>query len=48
MTCTPVGTTLRRLIITAVEVDPVSGKPLEVGEHATEQAPKLKMEMLPI
>ncbi len=48
MTCTPVGTTLRRLILTAVEVDPVSGKPLEVGEHATEQAPKLKMEMLPI
>ncbi len=48
MTCTPVGTTLRRLILTAVEVDPVSGKPLEVGEHATEQTPKLKMEMLPI
>ncbi len=48
MTCTPVGTTLRRLILTAVEVDPVSGKPLEVGEHATEQAPKLQMEMLPI
>lgn len=47
MTCTPVGTTLRRLIITAQEVDPVSGKPLEVGEHG-EEMPKMKMDMLPI
>lgn len=47
MTCTPVGTTLRRLIITAQEVDPVSGKKLEVGEHG-EEMPKMKMEMLPI
>ncbi len=48
MTCTPVGTTLRRLILSAQEVDPVSGKPLEVGEHAKEALPKTKMEMLPI
>jgi len=47
MTCTPVGTTLYRLIITAQEVDPISGKALEVGEHA-EEMPKMKMEMLPI
>lgn len=47
MTCTPVGTTLRRLIISAQEVDPVSGKPMEVGEHA-EELPKMKMDMLPI
>jgi LPXTG-site transpeptidase (sortase) family protein len=48
MTCTPIGTTLRRLIISAQEVDPVTGKPLEVGEHANEEMPKVKMDMLPI
>lgn len=48
MTCTPIGTTLRRLILSAQEVDPVSGKPLEVGEHIKEALPKTKMEMLPI
>lgn len=49
MTCTPVGTTLRRLILTAEEVDPVTGLALEVGERGTEQAaPQVKMEMLPI
>jgi LPXTG-site transpeptidase (sortase) family protein len=48
MTCTPIGTTLRRLIITAQEVDPVSGKALEVGEHAEPQLPKVKMDVLPI
>lgn len=35
MTCTPVGTTLRRLILTAQEIDPITGKALEVGEHET-------------
>ena len=49
MTCTPVGTTLRRLIITAQEVDPVTGQPMTVGEHAHENAtPTTKMDMLPI
>lgn len=48
MTCTPVGTTLRRLILTAQEVDPVSGLALEVGEHGQEQLPKVRMDMLSI
>jgi LPXTG-site transpeptidase (sortase) family protein len=49
MTCTPVGTTLRRLIISAQELDPATGKPMEVGEHQTEQAlPKMNLQMLPI
>lgn len=49
MTCTPVGTTLRRMIITAQELDPVTGQPMEVGEHQTEQAlPKMNLQMLPI
>ena len=33
MTCTPVGTTLRRLILTAQEVDPSTGIALKVGER---------------
>jgi len=32
MTCTPVGTTLRRLIVQAEEIDPVTGHPLAVGQ----------------
>jgi LPXTG-site transpeptidase (sortase) family protein len=49
MTCTPVGTTLRRLIIRAQEVDIATGKPLAVGEHETrEDAPQHKLDMLPI
>lgn len=32
MTCTPVGTTLRRLIVQAEEYDPVTGTALAVGE----------------
>ncbi len=35
MTCTPVGTTLRRLVIVAQEVDPVTGIALEVGQKET-------------
>lgn len=35
MTCSPVGTTLRRLIITSQEVDPETGKELLVGEQST-------------
>lgn len=35
MTCTPVGTTLRRLILQSQEIDIVTGKPLKVGEQET-------------
>lgn len=35
MTCTPVGTTLRRLILTAQEVDPITGVPMQVGQQET-------------
>lgn len=49
MTCTPVGTTLRRLIIVAQEVDPVTGLALEIGERGhDEELPQVKMEMLSI
>lgn len=49
MTCTPVGTTLRRLILQAQEIDPITGAPLHVGEHGKQQqAPKVRVEMLPI
>ncbi len=49
MTCTPVGTTLRRLIVKAEEVDPVSGIALKVGERTGEQVvPKVSLEALPI
>lgn len=49
MTCTPVGTTLRRLIIVAQEVDQISSKPLGVGEHQNASTTtKLRMDMLPI
>lgn len=49
MTCTPVGTTLRRLIINAQEIDPVTGEMLKPGDHATENdTPKTNAGMLPI
>jgi LPXTG-site transpeptidase (sortase) family protein len=49
MTCTPVGTTLRRLIIKAQEVDAITGDPMAVGEQETrEQSPQHKLDMLPI
>ncbi|MBP9750250.1 MAG: sortase [Candidatus Peribacteraceae bacterium] len=49
MTCTPVGTTLRRLVVSAVEVDPVTAEPLAVGEHGTQEAlPRVQVEVLPI
>lgn len=48
MTCTPVGTTLRRLIVQSQEVDPDTLEPLKVGEK-TERAPvPLAAQMLPI
>ncbi len=49
MTCTPVGTTLRRLIIVAQEVDPTTGEPLAVGQRGDKGvSPKLELEALPI
>jgi len=48
MTCSPVGTTLRRLIITAEEVDPETGAVMAVGAQPVREQPKYKMEMLPI
>ncbi|NOS67334.1 MAG: sortase [Candidatus Peribacteraceae bacterium] len=49
MTCTPIGTTLRRLIVQAVEVDPLSGQPLKIGERSEKGVtPTVKLEALPI
>ncbi len=48
MTCTPVGTTLRRLIVTAEEIDPLTGVALDVGEQGERQKQKLNVEQLPI
>jgi sortase A len=48
MTCTPVGTTLRRLIVSAIEIDPETGEALDVGEYAQQELPKLKLPALPI
>jgi LPXTG-site transpeptidase (sortase) family protein len=48
MTCTPIGTTLRRLIITAEEVDPETGIALEIGEKADHPIEKTRTPMLPI
>ena len=49
MTCVPVGTTLRRLVLTARELDPLTGAPMAVGQHAVAvDTPKIKSGMLPI
>ncbi len=49
MTCTPIGTALRRLIISAVEVDITTGEILKVGQQEQNDAKaRPKMEMLPI
>lgn len=49
MTCTPVGTTLRRLIVRAHEIDPITGEVLKVGERiARPEVQELKLEALPI
>lgn len=49
MTCTPVGTTLRRLILVSQEVDAVTGLALDVGERTHEEAlPQMKLDLLPI
>lgn len=49
MTCWPVGTTLRRMIVTSTEVDPLTGSVLGVGQHGTQDIlPQVKVEVLPI
>ena len=50
MTCTPVGTTLRRLIVQAEEVDPRTGNVLKVGQKSTDEhkTPTVRLESLPI
>lgn len=50
MTCTPVGTTLRRLIVEAEEIDPATGSALLVGEKVADKPvnPFARVEMLPI
>ncbi len=49
MTCTPVGTTLRRLIVRAEEVDPVTGETLKPGERSKENIVRsVPLEALPI
>ena len=50
MTCTPVGTTLRRLIVRAEEYDPVSGKALLPGQKNDETLPVTfsRLDALPI
>lgn len=49
MTCTPVGTTLRRLIVQAEEIDPVSGEVLKIGQRpADQQTSPVRPEQLPV
>ncbi|MBI3335943.1 sortase [Candidatus Peregrinibacteria bacterium] len=50
MTCTPVGTTLRRLVLKAQELDPISGLLLDIGDRAlqNESLPLVQPQMLPI
>lgn len=48
MTCTPVGTTLRRLILVAQEIDSITGEVLAVGEESAKPAQQVKPQMLPI
>jgi len=49
MTCTPVGTTLRRLIIVSEEVDPTTGERMAVGEKGGRtKTATVPLEALPI
>ncbi|PIR49169.1 hypothetical protein COU80_00260 [Candidatus Peregrinibacteria bacterium CG10_big_fil_rev_8_21_14_0_10_55_24] len=48
MTCTPIGTTLRRLVLTAQEVDPQTGIALAVGEKASRPTKSVRPQALPI
>jgi len=48
MTCTPIGTTLRRLIVSAEEIDPITGEPLAVGEQSQRPLPSIGVTQLSI
>ena len=49
MTCTPVGTTLRRLIVVSQEIDPITGIALAIGEKGERtKAVSVPLEALPI
>lgn len=49
MTCTPIGTTLRRLILASEEIDPLTGETLEVGEHQKRDVQdEIRVNVLPI
>ncbi len=48
MTCTPIGTTLRRLVVSAEEIDPHTGISMEVGDRESRPKTRIKTEMLPI
>ena len=48
MTCSPVGTTLRRLILSSEEVDPDTGIAMHVGEQHKRTEPKINVGALPI
>ncbi|MDD5469295.1 MAG: sortase [Candidatus Peribacteraceae bacterium] len=48
MTCTPVGTTLRRLVVIAEEVDPATGEVMAVGERQHQKQEFSRPAMLPI
>lgn len=48
MTCTPIGTALHRLILTAEEVDPSTGIALKPGESGSHVLPASRPEALPI
>ena len=48
MTCTPVGTTLRRLVLLSEEVNPVTGEAMEVGQQQEREEKYVKPQMLPI
>lgn len=47
MTCTPVGTTLRRLVLTAQEVDPNTNQPIVVTDAPAEKKATAKPAQLP-
>lgn len=48
MTCSPVGTTLKRQVVLAQEVDPATGIALQIGEKAERTVQKVQLEALPI
>jgi LPXTG-site transpeptidase (sortase) family protein len=48
MTCTPIGTTLRRLILNAEELDVITGEALAVGEQSQRALPTIGVSQLSI